>query len=159
MKLNVLLREQGVMCKMFYTRGGLDKAMKQVVEEQCRYAVLLGENELENSLKQMYSVKDLVTRSQEVRSLESLLKAFDKWIVCFIACVAFSVDFRTTCRIGVIPNRHKFVMSTKVTAPVGYKPIEGTCSLPEKIVNKKKNEIWLIRAPADVCTFWNDLIS
>lgn len=78
MKLNVLLREQGVMCKMFYTRGGLDKAMKQVVEEQCRYAVLLGENELENSLKQMYSVKDLVTRSQEVRSLESLLKAFDK---------------------------------------------------------------------------------
>lgn len=47
-------------------------------------------------------------------------------------------------------------MSTKVTAPVGYKPIEGTCALPEKIVNKKKNEIWLIRAPVDVYYYYVD---
>lgn len=41
-------------------------------------------------------------------------------------------------------------MSAKVQPPVGYKPIEGNCPLPEKVVNKKSNEIWLIRAPKDV---------
>ena len=41
-------------------------------------------------------------------------------------------------------------MSKTITPPVGYKAVTGNCSLPEKIVNKKDNEIWLIRAPKDV---------
>ena len=45
---------------------------------------------------------------------------------------------------------HIILMSAKVQPPVGYKPIEGNCPLPEKVVNKKSNEIWLIRAPKDV---------
>ena len=52
-------------------------------------------------------------------------------------------------------NRSSFVqtrkaMSKTITPPVGYKAVTGNCSLPEKIVNKKDNEIWLIRAPKDV---------
>ena len=47
-------------------------------------------------------------------------------------------------------HSHIILMSAKVQPPVGYKPIEGNCPLPEKVVNKKSNEIWLIRAPKDV---------
>ena len=41
-------------------------------------------------------------------------------------------------------------MSSAVTPIVGYQEITGKCTLPEKIVSKKENEIWLIRAPKDV---------
>lgn len=41
-------------------------------------------------------------------------------------------------------------MSSKVAPPVGFKAVEGNCPLPEKVVNKKRNEMWLVRAPKDV---------
>ena len=44
-------------------------------------------------------------------------------------------------------------MTDVVEVPVGYKKIKESCTLPEKIVSKKSNEIWLIRAPEDVCDF------
>lgn len=74
MKLSVVLRSQGVVCKMFYTRGGLDKVMKQVAEEKYQYAVLMGENEVVNGEHNLYTVKDLNTRNQETLSLESFLQ-------------------------------------------------------------------------------------
>lgn len=74
MKLSVVLRSQEVMCKLFYTHGGLDKAMKHVVEENYQYAVLIGENELANCEHNLFTVKDLSTRNQETLSLESFLK-------------------------------------------------------------------------------------
>ena len=46
-------------------------------------------------------------------------------------------------------------MSSKVTPPVGFKAVEGTCPLPEKVVNKKRNEMWLVRAPKDVISISN----
>ena len=50
-------------------------------------------------------------------------------------------------------NRQKKQMTDVVEVPVGYKKIKESCTLPEKIVSKKSNEIWLIRAPEDVCDF------
>ena len=76
LKLSVVLRSQGIACKMFYTRGGLDKVMKQVAEEKYQYAVLMGENEVVNGEHHMYTVKDLNTRNQATLSLESFLKTY-----------------------------------------------------------------------------------
>ena len=44
-------------------------------------------------------------------------------------------------------------MTDVIEAPVGYKKIKESCTLPEKIVSKKSNEIWLIRGAEDVCDF------
>lgn len=44
-------------------------------------------------------------------------------------------------------------MPETLSPPVGYKKITESCTLPEKIVSKKSNEIWLIRAPEDVFEF------
>lgn len=41
-------------------------------------------------------------------------------------------------------------MSSTVTPIIGYQEVSGKCTLPEKLVSKKENEIWLIHAPADV---------
>ena len=84
LKLNVILRSQGIKCKLFYTRGGLDKVMKQAVEEKYQYAVLLGENEVANCEKHLYTIKDLNRRNQETLSLESLLQIYKESIVCFL---------------------------------------------------------------------------
>ena len=41
-------------------------------------------------------------------------------------------------------------MSSTVTPIIGYQEVSGKCTLPEKLVSKKENEIWLIHAPIDV---------
>ena len=61
--------------------------------------------------------------------------------------------FLSIPKIEVILNRQKKQMTDVVEVPVGYKKIKESCTLPEKIVSKKSNEIWLIRAPEDVCDF------
>ena len=127
-------------------KGSVKKGLKEVEKQNLRYAVILGENELELINDNKIVVKDMKLHKQECIDLETFINSqSNKQNSCYCLFLEFQKQ-RYIC------NYHK-KMSETLSAPVGYKKFTENCTLPEKIVSKKSNEIWLIHAPKDVFCF------
>ena len=138
-----IIRERNVKAVYCKGAGNIKKALKEVARQQLRYAVLLGTNELSLLNQSKLLVKDMASREQKEMNIDAFLSLLYHSSVCFV--------HPSDCtESGVFWAIIKKKMSSSLTPPVGYKPVKGNCSLPEKIVNKKENEIWLIRTPKTV---------
>ena len=71
-----LLRKRLIPCSQGYSNGSLSKAVKEVVEQNWLYAVIIGENELPACQNQRYLIKNLENKKQEVTDIESFIQLF-----------------------------------------------------------------------------------
>lgn len=72
--LSTYLRKREIPCSQVYSKGSLSKALKEVVEQNWLYAVIIGENELENCHHQRYLIKNLESKKQESADIESFIQ-------------------------------------------------------------------------------------
>ena len=80
-----LLRKRLIPFSQVYSNGILSKAVKDVVEQNWLYAVIIGENELPACQNQRYLIKNLENKKQEVTDIESFIQLFKELdIVCFM---------------------------------------------------------------------------
>ena len=121
------------------------KGIKNAVSQNLRYVLLIGEDELSSYEKSRVVVKDLVKRTQKEMDIHDFINL----VRCYVCFYQYESIFGIP-NIGPISYAARKAMSSAVTPIVGYQEITGKCTLPEKIVSKKENEIWLIRAPKDV---------
>lgn len=127
-------------------RGSIKKGLKELEKQNIRYAVIVGEDELSLADQSIVVVKDLDSHKQSQMSIDALIHLVlsKDLYVCKITNV-LGIPVIIECILV-----HTKIMPETLSPPVGYKKISESCTLPEKIVSKKSNEIWLIRAPEDV---------